>query len=179
MNKIITLETEHLFLRQWEGDDFVFYCNLTSNKNIMKFFPKTLTKEESDNSAKKFMNIITQRGWGFWAVEEKSTGLFLGYAGLHAPATKFDFSPCVEIGWRISKEYWDNGYVLEAGRKILDCAFNIIGLEEVVYFSSIHNKIAETMVQELGMHKKLYFHHPFVEKENYLSQHYLYKIKNN
>lgn len=179
MIKIITLETEHLRLRQWKTCDFPWYSNITSNKSIMKFFPKTLNKGESDKAAIKFMNLIEQRGWGFWAVEEKSTGKFIGYAGLHAPRTKFSFSPCVEIGWRMSEECWDNGYVLEAGMAIVDCAFNQIGLEEIVYFSSIHNKKAELVIDKLGMHKEAYFKHSFVEENHYLSDHYLYKIQNN
>ena len=175
---MIRLETKHLILRQWKEDDLFFYANLTSNKQVMKFFPKLLNKDESDKAAKKFMGLLSKKAWGFWVVEEKSSGKFLGYAGLHAPQTKFPFSPCVEIGWRMYDEYWNNGYVEEAGEEILKCAFDFIGLSEIVYFSSVHNLRAQKLVQKLGMQKEeATFNHPFVEIGHHLSEHYLYKIK--
>jgi len=176
---MIELETEHLILRQWKEDDFLPYSRLTANKETMKFFPKMLTQKESDIAANKFQNLIVKRGWGFWAIEEKETSLFLGYAGLHAPKTKFPFSPCVEIAWRVDKKYWENGYVLDLGKVILKYAFEVLKLNEVVYFSSIHNKKAEQIMQQLDMIKeKKTFCHSFVEKNHRLSEHYLYRIKN-
>ena len=175
---MIILETEHLILRQWKKEDFVCYAKLTSNKEVMKYFPQTLTKEKSDGAAQKFMQLLKERGWGFWAVEEKSLGKFIGYAGLHSPRTKFPFSPCVEIAWRMEDKYWENGYVLEAGKIIVDTAFKRIGLEELVYFSSVKNLKAEKVVQALGMQKEeKSFNHPFVEIGDELSLHYLYKIQ--
>lgn len=175
---MIQLKTEHLILRQWKKEDLFHYSNLTSNKVVMQYFPKTLTKEQSDLAAMKFMGLLKEKSWGFWAVEEKLSGNFIGYAGLHEPKTKFPFSPCVEIAWRMEDKYWHNGYVLELGMRILDFAFEEIKLDEVVYFSSIHNIKAENIMQQLGMIKeKEIFHHPFVDKEDRLSEHYLYKIK--
>lgn len=175
---MIRLETQYLILRQWEKRDFPLYAELTSNKEVMKFFPKTLSREESDRAATKFMGLLLERSWGFWAVEEKKSQKFIGYAGLHAPQTKFPFSPCVEIGWRMEDRYWSNGYVKEAGEVILNCAFNQLALEEVVYFSSVNNKRAEEVVKSLGMQKENEnFNHPFVEIGHHLSEHYLYKIR--
>ena len=79
----------------------------------------------------------------------------------------------------MQRKYWDNGYVKEAGEKILKDAFERCGLEEIVYFSSIHNHQGEKMVEALGMQKSdENFNHPFVELGHNLSEHYLYKIRN-
>jgi len=175
---MIELETEHLILRQWQEEDLMVYAKLTASKEVMKYFPKTLRTEESNTAARKFMNLLEKRSWGFWAIEEKLSGKFIGYAGLHAPKTKFPFSPCVEIAWRVADKYWENGYVLELGKEILDCAFEVIGLDEIVYFSSIHNIKAENIMQQLDMIKaEELFLHPFVDKRHRLSKHYLYRIK--
>jgi RimJ/RimL family protein N-acetyltransferase len=69
--------------------------------------------------------IISNQGWGFWAVELKSTNSFIGFVGLHQAEVELLFSPCVEIGWRLSKKYWNNGYATEAGRAALKFAFEI------------------------------------------------------
>jgi ribosomal-protein-alanine N-acetyltransferase len=178
MNKIIILETKHLYLREWEEDDFISYAKLTSNSEVMKFFPKLLTRVQSDAAAMKFQKLIKSRGWGFWVMEEKLTGNFIGYAGLHSPSTKFPFSPCVEIAWRVENEYWEKGYVLEAGESIVKFAFEIAGLDEIVYFSSIAHKRAESILPVLGFKKeKKSFAHPMVDCEHFLSEHYLYRLK--
>jgi ribosomal-protein-alanine N-acetyltransferase len=175
---MIKLETEHLILRQWKEEDLITYAKITSSKEVMRYFPKTLTTEQSNTAARKFMKLVEERSWGFLAVEEKSSGKFIGYAGLHAPQSKFPFSPCVEIAWRMADKYWENGYVLEAGEKIIAYAFEIIGLEELVYFSSLQNVKGEKVVKVLGMKKEdKNFNHPFVKVEHKLSEHYLYTIK--
>ena len=175
---MIELETEHLILRQWKEEDLTPYAKLTSSKEVMKYFPKTLTAEQSNTAARKFTKLLEERSWGFWVVEKKSSGAFLGYAGLHVPKTQFPFSPCVEIAWRMEDKYWDNAYVVETGEKIIDYAFEVLGLEELVYFSSIQNEKGETLAKALGMKREdKSFNHPFVELEHTLSEHYLYRIK--
>ena len=175
---MIEFETEHLMLRQWREEDFSSYSKLTSNKDIMKFFPKLLTLEESNIAAKKFQQLIKTRGWGFWVVEEKVTKRFVGYAGLHAPKTLFPFSPCIEIAWRMQEQDWDNGYMLESGKAILELAFSKFHFDEIVYFSSIKNEKAKKYMLELGMvEDKKRFFHPFVDIGHDLSEHYLYRIK--
>ena len=177
MHNIIELETRHLLLRQWKSEDYTLYAELTSNQDVMKFFPHILTKEQSNTAAKKFENLITSRGWGFWAVENKESNKFLGYAGLHVPATKFPFSPCIEIAWRVEDKYWRNGYVLEAGKEILRCSFEDLGLEEIVYFTSVLNHQAEVLMEELGMkNKEENFKHPSMPSGHDIEEHKLYRI---
>jgi len=172
------LETKNLLLRQWKEGDLEAYAKLTSSEEIMKYFPRILTKEQSDKAARKFQKLLEEKSWGFWAVEEKLTGQFIGYAGLHAPRTQFPFSPCIEIAWRMQDKYWDNGYVLEVGKEIINAAFEIFGLDEVVYFSTLKNLKGEKVASTLNMKKEdKHFHHPFVEIEHTLSEHYLYRIK--
>ena len=176
---MIELKTTHLLLRQWKKEDFEPYAKLTSSKEVMKYFPKTLTIEQSNMAAKKFQKLLEKNSWGFWAVEEKSSGHFIGYAGIHAPKTQFPFSPCIEIAWRMEEKYWENGYVLEAGEEIISAAFEIFGLEELVYFSALKNLKGEEIAKALKMQKEeRTFHHPFVGREHELSEHYLYRIKN-
>ena len=179
MQKIVELETEECYLRAWREEDFAPYAKLTSDREVMKFFPKILTPQESRTAALKFQRLLSTRGWGFWAVEEKKSGKFIGYAGLHSPSTIFPFSPCVEIAWRIEEQYWKSGVVLELGKVILNHALTVLKLEEIVYFSSVDNERAKGVVEALGMvNQEQNFSHPFVPKEHRLSEHYLYKIKN-
>jgi ribosomal-protein-alanine N-acetyltransferase len=57
------------------------------------------------------------------------TNSFIGFVGLHQAEVELPFIPCVEIGWRLSKKYWNNGYATEAGRAALKFAFEILKLK--------------------------------------------------
>jgi RimJ/RimL family protein N-acetyltransferase len=67
----------------------------------MELFPSPLTREESDSMADRCQSLIAERGWGFWAVELKANGVFIGFVGLHIPTAPLPFSPCTEVGWRL------------------------------------------------------------------------------
>lgn len=171
------LETDRLILRQWKESDFEPFAALNADLDVMKFFPTTLSHQESNNLATKFKEMIDlNRGWGFWAVEMKATGEFIGSVGLANQPDRFDFSPCTEIGWRLSKKYWHQGIAKEAAKASLDYAFNVLNLDEVVSFTSIHNAPSENLMKRLGMHKQALFFHPALPTNHYLAQHVLYKL---
>lgn len=67
------LETSRLILRPWEDKDKAPFAALNADPDVMRFFPAPLQRTESDNLAARFQEGITERGWGFWAVELKET----------------------------------------------------------------------------------------------------------
>lgn len=91
------LETSRLILRPWEAKDKASFAALNADPDVMRFFPAPLQRTESDNLAARFQEGITERGWGFWAVELKETHQFVGCVGLHPQPDKFHFSPCTQI----------------------------------------------------------------------------------
>lgn len=105
----------------------------------MEFFPKLLTEAENMSMGKKIQSLIAERGWGFWAVEAPGKAHFVGFVGLHIPKDNMPFSPCVEIGWRLAKEYWGMGYATEAAKESLRYAFTYLDLDEVVSFATVRN----------------------------------------
>mgnify|MGYP000042639662 CR=1 FL=1 len=174
---ISELKTERLLLRQWVDQDLSAFAELNSDPETMKFFPAVLSLEESNAMAEKCKSLISERGWGFWAVELKSSGEFIGLVGLHIPKPNFPFSPCVEIGWRLLKEHWGKGYAIEAAQESLVYAFNTLNLNEVVSFTTVSNRRSRSVMQRLGFsntHQN--FEHPDIEKDHLLSEHVLYKI---
>ncbi len=64
----------------------------------MKYYPNTLSREESDAMAEKIKRLITERSWGLWAAETIVDGEFIGFVGLHKPTYDLPVSRCVEIG---------------------------------------------------------------------------------
>lgn len=174
--QLIELETERLKLRAWQESDLQPFAELNADKDVMHYFPSVLTREQSDNLADKFQHLILDHGWGFWAVELKATGQFIGFTGLNTQPEQFIFSPCVEIGWRFAKQYWHQGYATEAAKACLKFAFEALQLNEVVSFTAVHNTASEHVMQRLGMQAMFEFNHPALTQESPLSRHILYKI---
>ncbi|KCY43206.1 acetyltransferase domain protein [Acinetobacter baumannii 1505311] len=107
------IETERLILRQWKESDSEPFIKMGLDEDVMRFFPKLLPATESISLIQRISALIDENGWGFWAVELKETQEFIGFIGLHNQPEQFDFSPCIEIGWRIATEHWKKGYATE------------------------------------------------------------------
>lgn len=132
---------------------------------------------ECDAMAYKCETLIAERGWGFWAVEIKATGVFIGFVGLHIPSSALPFSPCVEIGWRLARPYWGRGYATEAARAALQVGFEHLALQEIVSFTAVRNRRSRAVMERLHMVRdEETFNHPDVPEESGLREHCLYRI---
>jgi len=175
--KIYELHTERLLLRQWRMSDLPAFAQMNGCEKVMKFFPHPLTSEQSDAIAKRLTNIIDEKGWGFWAIEEKESQKFIGSVGLKETDTCLPFSPAVEIGWRLGSQYWHKGYASEAAEKSLEFAFNELKLKEVISFTATINKPSIKLMERIGMvDSGNTFDHPMIDKSSSLLEHVLYKI---
>ena len=110
MSAIHELRTERLILRRWLPSDSEPFAKLNADPLVMKHFPSTLSREESDAMVGRMEAHLTHYGFGFWAVEVPGTAPFVGFVGLVVPRFDAHFTPCVEIGWRLSAEFWNRGY---------------------------------------------------------------------
>jgi len=177
MAELIEIKTDRLFLRQWKEEDFKYFAQMSSDSDVMAFYPNKLSETESNSMAKKIQSLIAERGWGFWAVEVLSNNKFVGFVGLHKPHYELPFNPCVEIGWRLSKEHWGKGYATEAGEASLDFAFENLKLNEVFSFASVGNRKSRAVMERLNMiNMNSNFNHPIIPDGNPLKEHVLYKI---
>ena len=181
-NKIInTIETERLYLRQWQASDFATFADMNADPEVMQYFPKLLTPRVSDIIANKCQQLIADNGWGLWAVslkvDEENSGGFIGFVGLNDTHADMSFAPAVEIAWRLSKEHWGQGYATEAARASLNFAFTELGLDEVVSFTAVINKRSQLIMQRIGMtDTQDNFYHPALKSTHPLAEHVLYKI---
>ncbi|ENX34462.1 hypothetical protein F889_01744 [Acinetobacter colistiniresistens] len=170
------IETARLRLRQWQAQDSACFAAMSTHPQVMQYFPKLLTRAESDAMIDKMQSIIETQGWGLWAVELKQNQQFIGFVGLHDQPTQFSFSPCVEIGWRLDHAYWGQGYAPEAAQAALAFAFNQLKLDKVVAFTTLENAKSQTVMRKLRMKKVSEFQHPALATEHPLSWHVLYEI---
>lgn len=176
MENLQVYQTPRLLLRQWKDSDREPFAEMSSDSRVMEHFPSPLSRSESDAVADKIISLINERGWGFWALEEKSSGRFIGFTGLHIPIPELTFSPCVEIGWRLMFSAWGKGFASEAAAKALEFAFESIKLEEVVAFATVGNFRSHKVMERLGMKKEYEFEHPGLDLQSPHRKHILYRI---
>jgi RimJ/RimL family protein N-acetyltransferase len=177
MTELIALSTPRLRLRQWHPEDKKPFADLNADPHVMEFFPSCLKRADSDALAERIQSLISERGWGFWAVEVLGGERFIGFVGLHIPSPDLPFSPCVEIGWRLAFEHWGQGYATEAARAALQFGFEKINLPEIVSFTAIHNKRSRAVMSRLGMCPALdTFEHPSLPAGHALREHCLYRL---
>lgn len=144
----------------------------------MKYFPKTLSKEETQ----EFINILKSKfekdGYSFLAVELKSTHEFIGMIGLSIPGYTTPFTPCVEIGWRLAFDHWNKGYATEGALACLEYGFQELKLEKIVSFTAVQNSPSRRIMEKIGMTRveKGDFDHPKLEEGHPLRRHVLYEI---
>ena len=92
---------------------------------------------------------MLQHGWGFWALELRATGEFLGMAGLNIPRVALPFMPCVEIGWRLARPFWGQGLAFEAASAALQFGFTQLNLDEIVSFTALSNLRSQALMQRI------------------------------
>ena len=171
------LSTERMLLRAWRPEDRTPFAALNADPEVMRHFPAQLLRAESDALAERIEAHFDREGWGLWAMEERSTGAFLGFTGLARPVFDAPFMPAVEIGWRLARSAWGQGYASEAARASTAFAFDEIGLEEIVSMAVAANTRSIAVMERLGMHRDPAedFDHPLVAAPD-LRRHVLYRL---
>ena len=177
MVKIIEFNTERLRLRQWRTEDRNPFAALNADTKVMEYFPKPLSRVESDELLNRCRALIAERGWGFWAVETKSENEFIGFVGLHIPTYDLPFSPCVEVGWRLGAKHWGKGFATEAARGALRIGFESLEFLEIVSFTAVENNRSRAVMERLHMrYTGETFEHPNVPVNSPLRKHCLYRL---
>lgn len=155
MPNVIKLVTDRLILRPWRDADYEPFYIMSMNPLVYEYLPQFPDRAASDAFVNHLREDFNIRGWGFWAIECKDGGRFMGMAGMHEPSPEFGVGrPCVEIGWRLDPEFWGKGYATEAAREVLRFGFDEVDLSEIVSFTALENVRSFTLMERLGMKRE-------------------------
>jgi RimJ/RimL family protein N-acetyltransferase len=178
MIPIYPLTTERLVLREWRDEDLPAFRQLNADPEVMQFFPAVLEGGESDALAGRVRAALVRQGWGLWAVEERDGAPFIGFVGLSQVSFDAPFTPAVEIGWRLSRLAWGQGYATEAGHAAVRFAFTALGLPSLVSFTATANLRSRRVMERLGFEHDVEgdFLHPRIASGHPLERHVLYRL---
>lgn len=144
------LRTDRLILRPWQESDLEPWAAMNADPEVREHLGELLTPEQSDASVARFTAEFDQRGYGWWAVEVRATGEFIGFAGLDAVDGGMPFAG-VEVGWRLARPAWGYGYATEAGSACLSHGFEVLGLPEILAVTTATNLRSQAVMRRLGM----------------------------
>ena len=171
--------TERLILRHWHDSDRQPFAAMNADARVMEFFPNVLSREESDALVARIENHFEKYGYGLCAAELRQTRAFLGLIGLNVPTFETQFTPCIEIGWRLAPDCWGQGLASEGARAIVQYAFETASLDQIVSFTVPANVRSRRVMEKLGMTRDPGedFDHPLLPTGHPLRRHVLYRLR--
>ncbi len=143
-----TLETERLILRQFREEDLDAYVEMVGDPEVMQYLGSgAMNRAEAWRNMAMILGHWRLRGFGMWAVEEKSGGAMIGRVGCWRP----EGWPGLEVGWALRRSSWGRGFASEAARASLAAAFDLLGERHVISMIHGQNAASIRVAQRLGM----------------------------
>lgn len=174
------LETDRLILRRWADTDREPFAAMGRDEEVMRHFPSLLTREESDAMIDHRIDAhFEDHGFGLWALERKADGCFLGFTGLMRVGFASPIEGEVEVGWRLARHAWGEGYAAEAARASLAFGFGELALARIVAMVVPANTRSRALMERLGMTRRpdLDFDHPRVPVGSPVRAHLVYALE--
>ena len=143
---MIGLVTDRLKFRLWRESDFEIFTEYFLNEENAKYLGGVKSKEEAWRLMASYMGHYHLKGFGYLAIEERSTEKFVGCAGLW----KSDPWPELELGYWLLDKMQGYGYATEAAKKVKDYAFQILDVKTLVSYIDPHNQPSINVALRLG-----------------------------
>jgi len=175
------IETERLLLRRWQARDRAPFAALNADPEVMAHFLKPASRSESDALVARIEDRWATDGIGFAVAERRSDGAFLGMVGLarlRFPEIGPPIDGALEVGWRLARPFWNQGYAAEAARAWLAHGFGALGAAEIVAITVPENRRSQAVMRRLGMRpdRARDFDHPMLPEGHRLRPHLLYAL---
>ena len=121
-------------------------------------------------------NQFTENGFCYFPVDDLETDRFIGFIGFSLQKFESDFTPCVDIGWRISKNYWGKGLATEGALACLKYGKDYLKLNRICSMASKINSKSKKVMEKIGMTYVKDFEHPKLKENPRLNKCVLYAI---
>lgn len=152
------LRTERVTLRAWRDDEADRLLDIHRRPEVRRWIDDDHDDPVLWSTRAQALEAIARYAaqhepaspMGFWAVEERATGLAAGTvlittAGSHPPPDETE----VEIGWHLHPDAWGRGLAREAAGALL-----AVGLEHLPRINALmylHNEPSATVARGIGM----------------------------
>ena len=118
--------TQRLILRGWRESDLEPWAAMNADPRVRRYLGPLLTFEQAEAWALNYQDDLDRYGFGFWALEVRASGEFIGFTGLRTLDEEMPVTG-VELAWRLARPAWGHGYATEAGLAALEYGFGVVG----------------------------------------------------
>lgn len=146
------IETQRLILRRWRLSDINFLSAILSDADVMEFSDRgPLDDQEVQAWLRNAIAVVPEQGvLGARAIELKHDGSVIGYVSLLNDRSRIDAGEA-ELGLRLAKRYWRQGYASEAADRLIEAAFDDPAIVRIVGIADPNNHRSVRLLERLGM----------------------------
>ena len=147
------IETPRLRLRPWRDSDRSAFAALHAHRQVMRDAGGPIDRSQSDAKLDRYVAAFERYGFTRWAIEGRDSE-FLGYTGIMPSRPGHPLGEHVDIGWRLVRPAWGEGYATEAATAALQDAFARCGLAEVIACTTADNGRSQAVMARLGLRRE-------------------------
>lgn len=172
------LETGRLILREWHDADAAALHAICNDPEVMEFLGPLLSTADVEAAIKRQRGFQNDHGYCYWAVERKADGAMIGFCGIMPGPPGVPHAGAPDIGWRLARSAWGQGYAREAAQATLDWSWRNISDERIWAITVPANRRSWGLMERLGMqrHHDGDFDHPNVPDGSLIKRHITYSI---
>jgi RimJ/RimL family protein N-acetyltransferase len=169
-------KSNRLGFRNWLPSDVDPMSEINAASKVMEFFPAIQSQTQTIEFIERMQNQFTEKGFCYFAVDKLEDETFIGFIGLSEQTFESDFTPCIDIGWRLSEKEWNKGFATEGAKRCLGFAFHELKLEKIKAICPKINFPSENVMKKIGMKKIAEFKHPKLLNDERLQDCVVYEI---
>jgi RimJ/RimL family protein N-acetyltransferase len=146
------IETARLIIRTFETRDADPWIAMISDPEVTRFLPPTgePTMELFQRALEQRHALEREHGHTMWAVDDKTTGTFVGQCGLR-PVDE-GAGPEIDLAYHFTRASWNKGYGTEAAIAVLAHGFGPVGLNTIMAVVVPANVGSWRVMEKAGMH---------------------------
>ena len=146
----VIAKTTRLYLRELTTEDAIHFFAMNSDPEVLRYTGDD--PFESVNAARTFLARYVKQykthGMGRWAICLNTNDVVLGWCGLkYRPE-----NDVVDVGYRLYKKYWGQGYATEATKAAINYGFKTLELDTIVAHVHVENLASQRVALKAGMH---------------------------
>jgi RimJ/RimL family protein N-acetyltransferase len=147
---MVIIETDRLIVRELALSDAAELAPLLGDPEVMRFSIKGVhTLEDTCAMIAQCISSYEKFGFGQWGLVHKDSSTLIGYCGLGLLA--LDGTQQTEIGYRLLRSRWGQGFATEAAAHVLGYGFEQLGLQTIIAIVQAENVASVRVVRKIGL----------------------------
>jgi len=149
---VVEFETERLLLRGWRDGDLEPYARICAEPEVMLYMGRgAMGRGQTAESVGRYARHWEKYGYGLWAVEDRTSGAFIGRIGLMRHDDWPEGAHKTEVGWLLDRSFWGRGFATEGALASIRHGFGELGLGRIISIAIPENQASRRVMEKAGL----------------------------